>query len=325
MTSGKIKVANAMDTPSQREPAERELAAASRDRVDNRVSARIHAPSTTTAMPGQNVDAQIERMVRQEANATPDAIGQTRDGDGMTNDQLRDAMEGRRQELELKHIASTVYDPGAGGNAGSDANGQQHAADARSGHRDRRRTQHDGTRCVPSARAEKAGTDHRPYRQRRRTTTITERAKPMSEPTTASPGQNATPPWPSENAEHGKLKALMHAMIRCDEILPDVPIIAGGAVTTAWRAGATQQELALLAGDLEAAANEAAGRGIGAEATEAFDKLTEGILEQHLSRICYKTRDAATARARLDACDDLWPANRYQPPAPEQAPHAEAH
>lgn len=92
---------------------EREIAEASRNRVDQQISARIGAAAARTVRPvrnmsgtaGGSVDQQIEQMVGQEANRTPDAPGATIDGDGVTNDQIRAAAEGRRQELTLKGIA----------------------------------------------------------------------------------------------------------------------------------------------------------------------------------------------------------------------------
>ena len=103
-----------MSTSSQQAPSEREIAESSRDRVDAHISSRIHRPVTPSSrIPSGSVDAQIEQMVRQEANATPDAAGRTRDGDGLTNDQLRSGLEGRRQELELQQVSEHLRsDPG---------------------------------------------------------------------------------------------------------------------------------------------------------------------------------------------------------------------
>ena len=94
-----------MPAPETRGITEREIAQRTRDRVQQRVSRRIHARPPAAGNAHGTVDEQIERMVGQEANATPDAPGRTEDGDGLTNDQIRDAMEGRRQELYLKGIA----------------------------------------------------------------------------------------------------------------------------------------------------------------------------------------------------------------------------
>ena len=118
--------------------------------------------------------------------------------------------------------------------------------------------------------------------------------------------------WNSEQDDHEKLRALIHAMMGADEALGDTAITTVGAMATAWRTGASAEEMALLGEQLVATAARAARRQDGEAANQQFEAESTQLLEQYLIEIGRHT-DNATMERRLAACDNLWPAENDAP------------
>lgn len=120
--------------------------------------------------------------------------------------------------------------------------------------------------------------------------------------------QNTRPAaWNTEQDDHEKLRSLMHAMMNVDAALDGAAITAVGTVVTAWRAGASAEELARLSEELAAAAAEAGARFVGPEANNHFDQQATELTESYLLEIGSHT-DQGLMQYRLAATNDLWPA-----------------